>query len=134
MRYHLNKSIEFLSLIRSLQSIDLYSTLATIDAELANVSYVTGWLPTLIDKDLFEVCSLYLNGETRALPHLKRWYSNIESYTPAERSRFLETNSAHTSSSIAQKIKNLTNFPGVANLNLDDKVRLSNWISFDFFS
>ncbi|XP_043285977.1 histidine--tRNA ligase, cytoplasmic isoform X1 [Venturia canescens] len=104
----------------SSQPRDINTSLATINTELANVSYVSGWQPSLKDKELFDFCASKLNGKTQDFQHLKRWYSHIESFSLNERSRFPISNEK---TSLTKSIETLTNSSGSpALLNLDDKI------------
>ncbi|XP_046422174.1 histidine--tRNA ligase isoform X1 [Neodiprion fabricii] len=65
-------------------SINLNSELAELNEEFADVSYVCGWCPTSKDVKLFTICKNYPHSKLSNLPHLKRWFDNIKSYSNTE--------------------------------------------------
>ncbi|XP_068085982.1 histidine--tRNA ligase, cytoplasmic isoform X1 [Anabrus simplex] len=62
--------------------------LSVLNSYLEAASYLGGYVPTRLDVTVFEAVSR--PPWPRNLPHLKRWYHHLESFSPAERQPFPE--------------------------------------------
>ncbi|XP_012263177.2 histidine--tRNA ligase isoform X1 [Athalia rosae] len=107
--------------------IDLNSELADLNEELANVSFVCNWQPTSKDIELFDACSNYEYGKLCKLPHLKRWFDHLQSYSEAERLTFplpcrITSSSFPMSSSLVEKVERLTGTCNNDPKNIDKKI------------
>lgn len=90
------------------------------------MSFVCDWLPTSKDVDLYNVCKEYSIVEQLAsLPHLKRWFDNIDSYSDRERLTFSSPKTINsTSSSIVEIIQRLNKTERIIDpQTIDKKVR-----------
>ncbi|KOX69801.1 Histidine--tRNA ligase, cytoplasmic [Melipona quadrifasciata] len=90
-------------------SFDLEAQLQSIDHDFADVSYVCGWIPTAKDAIFFDFCVTFVNdGRLSKWPHLKRWFSNIQSFDRIERKAFPKLE--QTVTPLTKKVDRVCNF------------------------
>ncbi|XP_031839850.1 histidine--tRNA ligase isoform X1 [Nomia melanderi] len=82
-------------------SLDIETQLDSINHDFADVSYVCGWVPTAKDNTLYNFCTTF-DGEVSKWSHLKRWFTNIQSFSQAERNAFSQPKGSPTP--LAEKI------------------------------
>ncbi|XP_015435041.1 PREDICTED: histidine--tRNA ligase, cytoplasmic isoform X1 [Dufourea novaeangliae] len=68
-------------------SCNIETQLEDINHEFTDVSYVCGWIPTIKDIVLFNLCVAF-DVQVSKWPNLKRWFMHIQSFDEAERSAF----------------------------------------------
>lgn len=103
--------------------IDLSSELADLNEEIADVSYVADWRPTSKDVELFNACKHFTKGKLSNLPHFKRWYNHLKSYSDNERLAFPQPPKISISSSLIEKVDRLTNCGNSDPKTIEKKVR-----------
>ncbi|XP_003696975.1 histidine--tRNA ligase, cytoplasmic isoform X1 [Apis florea] len=86
----------------------LETQLESINHDFADVSYVCGWIPTIKDTKFFDFCVTFIDDQLLSKwPHLKRWFTNIQSFDQIERNMFLEPKESITS--LVRKVDHLRN-------------------------
>lgn len=86
----------------------LETQLESINHDFADVSYVCGWIPTIKDTKFFDFCVTFIDDQLLSKwPHLKRWFTNVQSFDQIERNTFLEPKGSITS--LVKKVDRLRN-------------------------
>ncbi|XP_043527160.1 histidine--tRNA ligase, cytoplasmic isoform X1 [Frieseomelitta varia] len=88
--------------------LNLETQLQSINHDFADVSYVCGWIPTTKDAIFFDFCVIFVNDRLSKWPHIKRWFSNIQSFDQIERKAFPELEQAVTP--LMKKVDRMCNF------------------------
>lgn len=115
-------NISFNVLQDSTVSFNLETQLQSINHDFADVSYVCGWIPTTKDAIFFDFCVTFVNFDRFSKwPHLKRWFSNIQSFDQIERKAFPQLEQAVTP--LMKKVDRMCNFCLSDRDLIDQKVR-----------
>lgn len=81
-----------------------------------------GWIPTIKDTKFFDFCVTFIDDQLLSKwPHLKRWFTNIQSFDQIERNMFLEPKESITS--LVRKVDHLRNLCLFDRNVIDLKVR-----------
>lgn len=100
----------------------LETQLESINHDFADVSYVCGWIPTIKDTKFFDFCVAFIDDQLLSKwPHLKRWFTNVQSFDQIERNTFLEPKGSITS--LVRKVDRLRNLCLFDKNVIDLKVR-----------
>ncbi|XP_054000374.1 histidine--tRNA ligase, cytoplasmic isoform X1 [Hylaeus anthracinus] len=101
-------------------SWDIETELESINQDFADVSYVCGWVPTTKDAVLFDFC-VNLSEQLSKWSHLKRWFTNIQSFDRAERIAFPDPE-GQVVSSLMKKVDRINNLCLFDRNIIDEKI------------
>ncbi|XP_053974611.1 histidine--tRNA ligase, cytoplasmic isoform X1 [Hylaeus volcanicus] len=101
-------------------SWDIEAELESINQDFADVSYVCGWVPTTKDAVLFDFC-VNLSEQLSKWSHLKRWFTNIQSFDRAERIAFPDPE-GQVVSSLMKKVDRISNLCLFDRNIIDEKI------------